>query len=173
MMKRAIATLIENGDITYEEFIRMDDIDLIHKLRTSDGYPRDIMSRIDRRDLFKIIFQERLELIDENFRKNLAIDKDKIEEKIREDFGIENGYLLLDIPDTKLSEFRIKVEFDNELKRIDEVSSLARALEKAEMEKLTICIYTSRENIKKFKDFNPERYIELSQTRLNKFISVR
>jgi len=48
--------------------------------------------------------------------------------------------------------------------------SLAKALEKSEQEKMTFCIYTPKKETKKFKKFNPEKYIEFSQTRLAKFV---
>ncbi|HIE34154.1 MAG TPA: HD domain-containing protein [Candidatus Altiarchaeales archaeon] len=170
MIKRALRYALNNKILNQEAFIRMDDIDLINTLRKSRGYSRKIMERIDKRRLFKTIFQERMELIEKNFRKDLSEERNRIEEKIREDFGIEEGYLILDIPQIKLSEFKIMVEFDNGFRRIDEVSSLAKTLEDAEMEKLTFCIYTPRKYLRKFKNFNPEKYIEFSQTRLVKYI---
>jgi len=62
------------------------------------------------------------------------------------------------------------VETEEGLKRIDEVSTLAKTLEKADQEKMTLCIYTASEFLPKFKNFNPEKYIEFAQTRLGKFL---
>jgi len=170
MIKRALRYAMNNKILNQEAFIQMDDIDLISTLRKSGGYSGEIMDRIDKRRLFKTIFQERMELVEKNFRKDLSEERNRIEEKIREDFGIEEGYLILDIPQIKLSEFKIMVEFDDGFRRIDEVSSMAKTLENAEREKLTFCIYTPRKYLRKFKNFNPEKYIEFSQTRLMKYI---
>ena len=74
------------------------------------------------------------------------------------------------MPEVKMSEFRILVETNQGLKKIDEISHLARTLKGSEEEKLTFCIYTNRENIDVMKNFDPEIYIEFSQTRLGKFI---
>ncbi len=171
MFSEALNDLLENNKVSYDEFMLMDDIDLVYVLRHSGGYSQDIMERIDGRRLFKTVFQEGLSLVDENFRKEMYESRDKIQKKIASDYKVEKGYLLLDMPESKLSEFMIKVEHsDGELRRIDEVSNLARVLEKSEMEKLNFCIYTTSEEVKKFKDFNPEQYIEFEQTRLRKFI---
>jgi len=169
MFRNAMDSIIEKK-LKYEKFIEMDDIDLVHRLRNSEGYPREIMKRIDERRLFKTFFQERLILIEENFRRDILENRKEIEEDICEDFGIKKGFLLIDIPETKMSEFKILVEDNGELKRIDEVSSLAKALEKSEREKLMFCIYTAPEFLDKLKDFNAEKYIEFSQTRLGRFL---
>ncbi len=170
MFKRALNKFLDDEEMGYEEFIQMDDIDLVFRLRNSKGYSRDIMKRIDQRELFKIAFQEKIGLIEENFREDMLRDNVKIEEKIAEDFGIEKGYTLIDMPETKMSEFKTLIESDDGLKLIDEISSLARALEKAEEEKLTFCIYLPLEFMDKLKGFNVEDYIEFSQTRLGRFL---
>lgn len=169
MFRHAIDSLLKTN-ISYEQFIKMDDIDLIHALRNAKGYSREIMERIDNRKLFKTVFQERMISITENFRRDMAEKSGEMEKKIADDHNMEEGHLLLDIPEMKMPEFKILIESDNGLKFIDDISNLARALEKAEEEKLTLCIYTTPENREKMKDFNAERYIEFSQTRLRRFI---
>lgn len=168
MFRNALDFLLEKT-LGYEEFIEMDDVDLIHTLRNSRGYPGEVMKRIDERRLFKTFFQERLILIEENFRRDILENKRDIEGRICKDLGIKKGFLLIDIPETKMSEFKILVECDEGLKRIDEVSSLAKALEKSEQEKLMFCIYTTPKHLDKIEDFNAEKYIEFTQTRLRKF----
>jgi len=170
MFSHALIDMIENKKLSYEEFIQLDDIDLVYRMRNSGGYSEDVTKRIDERKLFKIVFQESISTIEDNFREDMIENSEKIEGEISNDFGVREGYLLLDMPEVKLSEFKVLVEFNNELKRIDEVSPLAKALEKSEREKLTFCIYAPPEDMKKFKNFNPERYIEFSQTRLGKFV---
>jgi len=171
MFSEALNDLLENGKVGYDEFLLMDDIDLVYVLRHSGGYSQDIMKRIDERRLFKIFFQENLSAVNENFRKEMYENKHKIQERIADDYGIERGYLLLDTPESKMSEFMIKVEdSDGELRRIDEISNLAKVLEKSEIEKLNFCIYAPLEEFKKLKNFNAERYIEFEQTRLNRYM---
>lgn len=170
MFRNALHSSVLEKKLKYEEFIEMDDIDLVYKLRNSEGYSQEIMRRIDERKLFKTFFHERLILIEENFRRDVLENREKIEERIAKDFDIKKGFLLLDMPETKMPEFKILVESNGELKRIDKVSTLAKALEKSEQEKLTFCIYTAPEFLCKLEKFNAEKYIEFSQTRLGKFI---
>ncbi|MBU4266971.1 MAG: HD domain-containing protein [Candidatus Altiarchaeales archaeon] len=170
MFRHALVDMMDNKKLSYEEFIQLDDIDLVYRMRSSGGYSEEITRRIDERKLFKIVFQEHISAIEENFREDMNDSSTKIEDAIAKDFGIEKGYVLLDMPETKLSEFKVLVDFEGELKRIDEVSSLAKSLEKSEQEKMTFCIYAPKKETEKFKKFNPEKYIEFSQTRLAKFV---
>jgi putative nucleotidyltransferase with HDIG domain len=170
MFKRALEKLLEEEEISYEEFTRMDDITLVHRLRNSRGYSKEIMERIDDRRLFKTAFQEKISLIKENFRRDMQENNLKIGEKIAEDHKIKEGYVLVDMPETKMSEFKIQIESDDGLKLIDEISSLARALKKTEEEKQTLGIYTPPEYMNKLRKFNVEDYIEFTQTRLGRFL---
>ncbi|MBN2013664.1 MAG: HD domain-containing protein [Candidatus Altiarchaeota archaeon] len=170
MFKRSLRRFLDDENISYEEFIQMDDIDLVYRLRNSRGYPRQMMDRIDNRRLFKIFYSEKVKKIEENFRRDILEKDEKIEERISADFGIESGHVLVDMPETKMSEFRIRIESDDGLRHIDEVSSLAKALERAEEERMNFCIYTPPEEMKKMKGFNVEDYIEFTQKRLSSFL---
>lgn len=152
MFKHALASFVEGKNISREEFVGLDDIDLTCLLRKAGGYPQDITKRIDERKLFKAVCRERMDSLPK-------IRKSGVEEKIISHYKIEKGYLFVDIPQETLSEFKIKVEFDNELKSIDEVSPLARALEKSEREKLTIGVYVSPENVSRMKGFNLKDFL--------------
>ena len=169
MFRKALSSLLKKK-LKYEDFLKMDDPDLVYRMRHAGGYSQEIMKRIDERKLFKTVFQEKMMLVEEAFKKDLHEDKEKIEEQIAKDHGIKKGYVLLDIPEARMSEFKTRVETDEGLKGIDEVSSLAKTLEKSEQEKLTLCIYTAPEYLPKMKGFNAEKYIEFAQTRLGKFI---
>lgn len=169
MLVHAIQYLIDCNELTLDQLLAMDDIDLIHTLRESGGYPGEIMERLDQRRLFKKFFQERIVDVTDAFLEDLRVNDRSIERKISGDYSIPGGYLLLDIPETKLLEYKISVEIDGELKTIDEVSSLARTLEESEQEKLYLNMYVAPEYLKKLEDFNPEPYIEYRQTRLQRY----
>ena len=83
-----------------------------------------------------------------------------LENEIAKDYGIKEGYLFVDLPEMKLSEFKVLIKQNGKLIRIDEISSLARALEKVELERPVFCLYTSPEYITKLKDFDPKEYFE-------------
>jgi len=171
MFSEALKKFIELENLSCDEFIKMDDIDLISRMRNSEGYVRDMVDRIDKRRLFKKVFHEKLIMIEDAFRKELAENFEEIQREIAQDFGIKEGYLLIDIPEMKLSEFEILIDEGNGvLRRIDEVSNLAKSLEKSELEKLTFCIYAAKEELHKLKNFTPEDYFELKQPKLSKFM---
>ncbi len=169
MFQAAIAVMLKKK-LRYDDYTKMDDIDLVYSMRHAGGYAQEIIKRIDTRRLFKTVFQERIMMVEEAFRADLAKNKEKIEEKIAKDHGIKKGNIILDIPETRMPEFRTLVETEEGLKRIDEVSTLAKTLEKSDQEKQTLCIYTAPEYLPKFKNFNAEKYIEFAQTRLGKFL---
>jgi len=170
MFKRALQKFVDDEQVGYEEFIKMDDSDLVYRLRNSKDYSQQMMERIDKRRLFKIFYSEKISKIEENFRRDMIEKERVIEEQIAADFGVEAGYVLLDMPETKMSEFRIRIESDEGLKYIHEISTLARSLKESEEEKMDFCVYSPPEQLGKFKGFDMEKYIEFTQKRLNKFI---
>ena len=170
MFKRALQCLFDQGDLTYEEFIKMDDIDVVSSLRRSNNYPRKMMERVDIRRLFKIFYSEKISRIEENFRRELLKNEETISKKIADDYDIENGDVILDMPETKMSEFRIRILSEEGLRYIHEVSSLASSLKESIEEKLHFRIYLPQEEFKKMKPFDVEEYIQLTQKKLGSFM---
>ncbi|ODS41905.1 MAG: hypothetical protein MSIBF_00650 [Candidatus Altiarchaeales archaeon IMC4] len=168
MFRRAIQSAFEEG-MRHDSILKMDDIDLVHSLRNSGTYSRGIMGRIDRRLLFKRFFKENVSLLLESFREDAKKRQVEIDNKIADDIGVERGSVLIDMPKTKMSEFRILVDCEGEMRRIDEVSSLAKALERSESDKLIFYVYVDPKYLDKTKGFDAEKYIQYSQTMLKKF----
>jgi len=169
MFANAVNSLLDDGKITYDSFLGMDDIDLVYTLRNSGGYAGEIMNRIDSRKLFKRVFAEKINKTLRSFRGEISKNKKEIENKISDDAKIPRGFLLMDMPYSEMSEFKVLVEYDNELRRIDEVSELAKALEKAELERLTFCIYADPKYRDNVKNLDIDDYIQYTQTMLKKF----
>ena len=169
MFAGAVNSLLDNSKITYEKFLTMDDIDLVYTLRNAGGYAGEIMERIDSRKLFKRVFVEKINKTLESFRDDISKNKKRIENKISDDAKIPPGYLLIDMPSSELSEFKVLVEYDNELRKIDEVSELAKALEKAELQRLTFCIYSDMKYKENIKNLDIDDYIQYTQTMLKNF----
>jgi len=160
MLKNVLSMLLEAGRLSYDELSGMDDISLINFLRKSDEYTREIMERIDERRLFKTAYKEKLSKL-ENLGEVIN-NRRQIESQIAQDFGLKQGFVFVDVPEPKFSEFRVKVEVDGELKSINQISHLAKALEHSEREKLDFCVYTSPEYSEKIKDFKPEKYFNIN-----------
>ncbi|MFC2162912.1 HD domain-containing protein [Candidatus Altiarchaeota archaeon] len=168
MFGHALSCLLEDG-VTPAELSGMDDYSLISIMRARDGYAGKIMECIDERRLFKKVFQERISIMTEPFRRELEENIGSIEGAISRDHGIDSGYALCDYPETRMNEFRVKVGMDGGLRRIDEVSTLAAGLRESEEEKLTFNIYVGPDWLDKIADFRPNKYIEYAQTRLGRF----
>lgn len=159
MLTAAVSRLIDRRKLAVRRYMRLDDIDLIALLRTSRGYSRDLMRRIDERRLFKLARQAKLAGFTCDEQRILYADKERIQRAIAADHGIRKGYTLLDVPEAKLQEYKTKIEYGGELKRIDEVSTLARSLEAAEEDRYTVNVYAPSEDIDRFKKFDLNDYI--------------
>ncbi|MFH0862474.1 MAG: HD domain-containing protein [Candidatus Altiarchaeota archaeon] len=169
MMTHALGRLIEDGSDPIA-LARMDDIGLISKMRMSTGYAQDMMARLDCRRLFKNAYSENIHLLTEESKKELAENTVAIEAKMAKEHGIDEGYLLLDYPETSMNEYRVKVKTPHGLKSISEVSQLAKSLEGSEKEKLTVNIYVRPQDRQKLSEFSPEDYFTYKQTRISGFI---
>jgi HD superfamily phosphohydrolase len=159
MLTHAMNYAYEQGGISLEKFRVMDDIDLISLLRGFGTYPADIMNRIDERRLFKTISSLKASTLNKRVLTKIQNKCEKIEKEICGDFGVEEGYLLIDYPEEKSSEFKVKIEADGELKSIKEVSSLARSLESSEKEKIKVSLHAPPECARKLKKLNVLDYL--------------
>lgn len=156
MLKNTLQLMASSDEFDFEQFVSWDDIDLITFLRNQEGYCGDIMKRIDERRLFKTVFRQKLTALGADFDGKTAT---KVKDEICSEMKIPPGYVLVDVPKLNLSEFKMKIECDGELRPIAEVSSLASALEKSELQNLTFGIYTSTEYADRFSKFDIDDYL--------------
>jgi len=159
MLKHALMFMYAKGALPFERFSRMDDVDVISLLRGFGGYPTDIIRRIEERRIFKTVASVKASSLPRPVLRRICRNTEGIERQVSEDYGIEEGYVLFDVPETKSEEFKVKIEVDEELKSIRDVSYLARSLEKSEKEKLTVRLHTLQEHVKKFKNLNLADYL--------------
>ncbi|MFC2154002.1 HD domain-containing protein [Candidatus Altiarchaeota archaeon] len=159
MFVEAVKQLFSKRKLSMKKYLAMDDIELISKLRGSRGLSRELMKRIDDRQLFKSAYKVKLHSLSDEVRTELTKKKERIREKISADFSVKKGFVLLDVPESKLQEYKIKIEYDGQLHTIDEISNLASSLEQAEEGRLTVNVYAPQEEIKKFKKFRLEDYL--------------
>ncbi|MEM2259152.1 MAG: HD domain-containing protein [Candidatus Thermoplasmatota archaeon] len=119
------------------DFSLLNDCELIEKLKNSGEYQKDIVSRLKYRKLFKKAFAKSFDELNEKEREILAeIDVSDVEEEIARKVGIDDGYVIVDIPgkDILLSEPRIrkidiKIIDDGKIKNLGELTPLANALQ--------------------------------------------
>ncbi len=161
MFERAVEFCIEDGYLKPEDLLRMDDYDIVVFLRSLDGYPSEMMRLIDSRKLFKRAIYVGIDKI--NITEVQRINPKRAEAEIAEMAGVDEGNVIVDIPPIEeAKEFKAVVRIDNELKSLEEVSSLVRALKIAERDVWRMGVYTKKkfvENVKKaaLRFFNIER----------------
>ncbi|MCD6230072.1 MAG: HD domain-containing protein [Candidatus Diapherotrites archaeon] len=133
MMVRAINYGFEEDLFSLDEFISMDDVDLLSRLRSSSGNAKEFISRIESRNLFKeasrITEHSTNKQLDKKSPEKIA----KIEEKIAAEAGLDALNVILDVQGpVKSPEYNTKVVIERSLFPLDEVSFFAKNLEKAE-----------------------------------------
>lgn len=167
MFLKATEHAIEAGLLDYELLYKMDDYSMQNLFRNSTGYVYDIGARLDRRELFKKAYSKPWMELDEKAKKKMTgLRRDirkwkKIEEELAMDLGVENGYVLLDIPPAShYKEITGQVIIDGKLLEIGEASPLIRILREAQKGHLDIAIYTPKEHLEKFEKLEPARYLE-------------
>lgn len=143
------------------DFSVLTDGELIEKLKRAGSYQREIAIRLKYRKLFKKVFAKSLEELNEDEKEAIANIKDtrEIEREIAEKSGMEEGYIIVDVPgkDILLSEPRIrrvniKVLDKNEIKPLSYYSPIANALEVrgiTEWAIMVCCPEKNREKVKK------------------------
>ncbi|MDD5112328.1 MAG: HD domain-containing protein [Candidatus Altiarchaeota archaeon] len=160
MMLHAVRQLVGDKVVSLSKLVMLDDVGLISLLRSSSGYTRDMMESIDRRRLFKAFCTVNIASLRRDYRERLAGEEEYVERRIAADYGISESELFVDAPEPGFSEFRVRIEHEGSLKRIDQLSALARALEKSEQEKLTVGLYTHPRHLRKLANFKPEKYFK-------------
>ncbi len=172
MFERALEFCIEDGYLKPEELLKMDDYDVITFLRAQNGFPKELVSMLDSRRLFKRAIYVGMDKV--NVTEVLRINPRRAEEEIAEMAGVEWKDVIVDIPPVEeAKEFKALVKVDDEIKRLDEVSSLVRALKEAERDVWRMGVYTRKEYVERVRKaairyFGIERVTE--QKRLDELI---
>ncbi|MDY6965235.1 MAG: HD domain-containing protein [Halobacteriota archaeon] len=144
MFARALELMIEDHKLELDALKTMDDYELNMAMRRSGGYPGEIIGRINNRRLFKRAIYVGPESVNiESIKK----DKKRMEKEITEVSGLEDGYVILDLPEEpKIEEIKAKVLIDDEIKQLHEVSYVVKMLELAERESWRVGVYTPEEH---------------------------
>lgn len=129
----------------------MDDSEINIALRNATGYPKEMMTRINERRLFKRAVYTNINELPEGIAEELSEEQRlrEVEEEISKRAGVDKQYVLLDFQKQKgegLEESAAKVVIGNEFKSLREVSSLVSMLSRVFEEKYKIGIYTPEEH---------------------------
>lgn len=149
---------------------KMDDSEINIALRNAKGYPREMVERINKRQLFKRAVYKGINELNEDVAAQLSEEKRRkeIEEEISKRAGVDEKYVILDFQGEngdELKESVAKVVVDKpiqglqgrerserEIKSLREVSSLVSMLSQAFRENYKVGVYTParyREEVKK------------------------
>ncbi|MGL4669868.1 MAG: HD domain-containing protein [Methanobacteriaceae archaeon] len=175
MFRRCLESMITENILDLNNMSIYDDADMLVLCRNQSGFIKDIINRLDTRNLFKRVYALPLN----NFERPqdiFKIKKDvlkKCEEEIALDLGIDEDYLILNIPEfPAFDEMKTQVAFDNKVYHLSEISSIVSALKNARFNYPDIAIYTRKEDKDKFKNFKLENYLDLPEESQSKPNSI-
>lgn len=165
MFRRCMKWLFEDGTVDPKTIYKYDDSDIISVARAHKGKIKDIIHRLDNRDLLKRVFSIKLSDLEEPkdvFRIHESKIK-RIEDEIAEDLGSAVDYTIIDIPEYPyFNEMRTLVSVGDDYVKLNEISSLVSALKNVRFNYADICIYVPEELSKKAYKFPFENYLELT-----------
>ncbi|BDC36001.1 MAG: HD domain-containing protein [Candidatus Methanoliparum thermophilum] len=145
MLKKALIDLLDSEKADPFVLRDMDDYEIHMLLKNSSGYPKRIIDRIETRNLFKRAIYQDISIFDEKTIYEYKTNREKYEMEIAQSAGIDERYVILDIPEYHKDSFDIPFRIDDEIKSLKDVSSLIRVLDKAEADDWKFGIYTLKE----------------------------
>ena len=151
MFKKALLCMIEEKDLDPYTLRRMDDYEIHYRLKRTEGYPHEMIERLEERNLFKRGIYVGMNSIDEKkideYRKGCG----RYEREIAEDVGVDEKYVIVDIPKYPKTQMGVPVLIKDNIKRLDDISPLVAILEKAEVSNWKMGVYTPKEYREKVK----------------------
>ena len=167
MFRRCLRDLINQDSLDPKDMYKYDDADMISICRHSEGLSREMMEKIDNRNLLKRAKVLPANLFEEP-EKIFKIEKDdllKAEEEISEDFNLNRDYTILNIAEyPRFEEMKTLVEFGDKLYHLSEISSIVDALNNARFNSSDLCLFVDKEDIEKVRRLKIENYLDLPET---------
>jgi hypothetical protein len=129
----------------------MDDAAITTALRDAEGYPQELMRRIDERRLFKRAVYAGVNELEPRVVADLQHEQKQAEiaAEISARAGVDQRYVLLDFQQPKQEELEVSaatVLLGTELKRLREVSSLVTMLSREFEKQYKIGVYTPEQH---------------------------
>ena len=167
MFRRCLRDLINQDNLDPKDMYKYDDSDMISMCRHSEGLSREMMEKIDNRNLLKRAKVLPVNLFEEP-EKIFKIEKEdilKAEEEISEDFNMNRDYTILNIAEyPRFEEMKTLVEFGDKLYHLSEISSIVDALNNARFNSSDLCLFVDKEDIEKVRRLKIENYLDLPET---------
>ena len=167
MFRRCLRDLINQDNLDPKDMYKYDDSDMISMCRHSEGLSREMMEKIDNRNLLKRAKVLPVNLFEEP-EKIFKIEKEdilKAEEEISEDFNLNRDYTILNIAEyPRFEEMKTLVEFGDKLYHLSEISSIVDALNNARFNSSDLCLFVDSEDVEKVRRLKIENYLDLPET---------
>ncbi len=167
MFRRCLRDLINQDNLDPKDMYKYDDSDMISMCRHSEGLSREMMEKIDNRNLLKRAKVLPVNLFEEP-EKIFKIEKEdilKAEEEISEDFNMNRDYTILNIAEyPRFEEMKTLVEFGDKLYHLSEISSIVDALNNARFNSSDLCLFVDKEDVEKVRRLKIENYLDLPET---------
>ena len=167
MFRRCLRDLINQDSLDPKDMYKYDDADMISICRHSEGLSREMMEKIDNRNLLKRAKVLPANLFEEP-EKIFKIEKEdllKAEEEISEDFNLNRDYTILNIAEyPRFEEMKTLVEFGDKLYHLSEISSIVDALNNARFNSSDLCLFVDKEDVEKVRRLKIENYLDLPET---------
>ena len=159
--------MINQDNLDPKDMYKYDDSDMISMCRHSEGLSREMMEKIDNRNLLKRAKVLPANLFEEP-EKIFKIEKEdllKAEEEISEDFNLNRDYTILNIAEyPRFEEMKTLVEFGDKLYHLSEISSIVDALNNARFNSSDLCLFVDKEDVEKVRRLKIENYLDLPET---------
>ena len=176
MFRRSLKKVIDEGVIDEKDIYKYDDTDIVSIFRNSDDqYVKEIMSRLDNRNLLKRVKTIRLDnfKVPEKMYKSKPEELRKAESEIAEDYKIDKDYVFINIAEyPRFDEMKTQVDLEGKLYPLTEISNIISALSKARFNIPDISVYVPEEEKPKFDKFKLEQYLDLPEIDKEKFHGI-
>ncbi len=145
MCVHAAEHLIENHAFPPQSLHSMDDASLMAEMKNAGGYAAEIARRLEDRRLFKRGLYAGFDSLSQDVLKHRSNIK-RAEKEIAEAAGIEQEYVIVDIPERPhIIEIKAQVMVNGKMRPLDKVSSLVSTLLKAAMDNWRLGVFTPEE----------------------------
>jgi HD superfamily phosphohydrolase len=164
MFRRCLKKLFDEGVVNPNRIYHYDDVDVIAAARSQEGYVRDMIRRMDNRDLFKTVYSIEIDEINnpETLFKMTESEIRRIEVEISEDLNVQEDNIILDIPEyPSFDEMSTIVSLNGSQVKLGDTSMLVNALKGARFKHADVCIYLPEEYAEKASKFSFKDYIPI------------
>ncbi|MCK5289566.1 MAG: HD domain-containing protein [Candidatus Aenigmarchaeota archaeon] len=169
MLFRALDAM-DRRSLNITKLLKIDEVDFKSILRQQDGYTKDIIDMMDKRQIFKTsCIIKKNDLSQEHVSRCLEIKDNsaqhkRIENSMARELGIPEGYLIIDIMNYPKGIENIKIlRYDETITNLKEISPLSRSLMRQRWQDWKVSFLCPKE----YKEKTKERCKELFLKHLN------